>query len=292
MKKQPKLSLSSLVAALGGVCLGLYVLLGAFLYFRQAHLIFRPVREISKTPKEYQEVFISVAEKDNRTEKIYGWWFPSKNTQTNKRVLLYFHGCCNNISHDLEKIKLWQKLDFSILAIDYRGYGRSEGKFPSESQVYADAKAAWDYLKFNKQIQAEQIIIYGSSLGGAIAIELATKHPDAMGLIIESSFSSMREMIGERPIPPIYPFDLILHQKFNSIAKIKSITMPILLLHGTKDRIVPTRMTEQLYAAAKGRKQMALIAGGGHIDPAMLNNELYWQSVRNFIGQFENKKRG
>jgi hypothetical protein len=158
-----------------------------------------------------------------------------------------------------------------------------KGIFPSESQAYADADAAWNYLKSTQKIKSEQIIIYGSSLGGAIAIELATKHPDAMGLIVESSFSSMGEMIGERPIPPIYPFDLILHQKFNSIAKVKNLTMPILFLHGTKDSVIPFRMSKQLYAIANGRKQIALIPEGGHADPIMLNHKFYWQSVDRFL---------
>jgi uncharacterized protein len=285
MTQQPKLALISFATTLGGACLGLYVLLGALLYFQQARLIFRPVKEIAKIPQNYQEVFIPVQTKDDRMEKIYGWWLPSENTQTQKRVLLYFHGCCNNISQDIDKIKAWQKLGFSILAIDYRGYGKSEGSFPSESQVYADAKAAWDYLRSDQQIKPEQIIIYGSSLGGAIAIELATKHPDAMGLIVESSFSSMREMIGERPIPPIYPFDLILHQKFNSIVKIKKLNMAILFLHGTKDTIVPFRMSKQLYQAAKENKQITLIPGGGHLDAAMSSHQLYWKSIIDFISR-------
>jgi uncharacterized protein len=283
MKKPLKHSLISRLVKFGSVCLGLYVLLGAVLYFQQARLIFRPVKEITKIPKNYQEVFISVAGDKNTTERIYGWWLPAENTQTKQRVLLYFHGCCNNISNDTEKIKHWQKANFSILAIDYRGYGRSEGNFPSESQVYNDAEAAWNYLRSEKQIKPEQIIIYGSSLGGAIAIELATKHPDAMGLIVESSFTSMREMIGERPIPPIYPFDLILHQKFNSIAKIKTLNMPILFLHGTKDTIVPFRMSKQLYEVAKEPKQIALIPGGEHLDTAMTSHKLYWQSIIEFL---------
>jgi hypothetical protein len=133
LKKLAKLSPAS-VLTIAGFCLGLYFLLGALLYFQQTRLIFRPVAKIFKTPEDYklnyQEVFISVARKDDRTETIYGWWFPAEKNQTNKRVLLYFHGCCNNISQDLEKIKRWQRLNFSILSIDYRGYGKSQGDFP------------------------------------------------------------------------------------------------------------------------------------------------------------------
>jgi hypothetical protein len=290
MKKLFPRSPFLIFATVGAVFLMLYISTFALLYFQQQRLIFQPKKDIVKTPKQYgstyQEIFIPVAGDRGETEKINAWWLPAKNAKQPEKVLLYLHGCCNNISSDIDQAKLFQKLGFSILLIDYRGYGRSEGAFPSELQSYADASAAWNYLREKKQVKPKQILIYGVSLGGAIAIELATKNPDAMGLIIESSFSSMREMIGERPIPPIYPFDLILHQKFDSIAKVKTLIMPILFLHGTSDRTVPYRMTEELYsAAASSHKQMTLIPKGGHLNSAMYASPLYWQSVRNFISK-------
>jgi alpha-beta hydrolase superfamily lysophospholipase len=121
-------------------------------------------------------------------ERIHVWWIAA---QPDAKVLLYLHGNGINMGAAVANAHQFHQLGFSVLLIDYRGYGRSEGSFPTETRVYQDAVTAWDYLVKQRQIQPSQIFLFGHSLGGAIAIDLAVQHPDAAGLIVESSFTSM-----------------------------------------------------------------------------------------------------
>jgi pimeloyl-ACP methyl ester carboxylesterase len=168
--------------------------------------------------------------------------------------------------------------------VDYRGYGRSSSnRFPSEARVYEDAEAAWQYLVHEKKIAPEDIIIYGHSLGGAVAIELASHHPQAAGLITESAFSSIEDMSAEDHIYSFFPIHLLLTQKFASLAKIPGIKMPVLFIHGTRDPIAPFYMSERLLQAAAGPKQLVLIEGAGHEDCALVGGEKYRNAVVSFL---------
>ncbi|MCS6814450.1 MAG: lysophospholipase, partial [Cyanobacteria bacterium] len=169
-----------------------YVSVCLLLLWQQARFIFFPHATLEKTPETfdlpYETVWIPVTAAKDKPEHLHGWWIPAR--QPHGKVLLYLHGNTNNIGANVEHAGRFHRLGFSVLLVDYRGYGQSEGSFPSEQQVYADAEAAWHYLVQQRGINPEQIVIYGHSLGGAIAIELATRHPQASGLIVESSFTS------------------------------------------------------------------------------------------------------
>jgi hypothetical protein len=167
------------------------------------------------------------------------------------------------------------------------GYGLSEGQFPSETRVYEDAARAWQYLVEERQISPQQIIIYGHSLGGAIAIDLAVKHPDAAGLIVESSFTSMREMVYRRNIYRAFPVDLILTQRFESIKKVPSLKMPVLFFHGTADSTIPVFMSEKLYAAAGEPKILVIVEGAGHNNLATTAGVKYTQAVENLLKKIQ-----
>jgi len=167
--------------------------------------------------------------------------------------------------------------------ISYRGYGRSEGNFPTESQVYADAEAAWDYLSIKKGIKPGDIFIYGHSLGGAVAINLAVSHPEAGGLIVEAAFTSIADMGRRNKLYRLLPIDLITHQRFDSINKINRLKLPVLILHGTEDRVVPFEMSRQLYEKAPTPKRLKLIRGGGHNNSARVGGAEYLNTVREFI---------
>ena len=278
----------ALASFYGSVCAGLW--------FGQTLIIFSPEKEIKDTPAKfganYEDVLIPVKQPDGRIENIAGWWLPNtkqevkndpKSDLNDRKVILYLHGKGKNISANAKHANRLMRMGFSVLVIDYRGYGKSDGSSPSESTVYTDAQTAWDYL-IEKGFKPNQIMIYGHSLGGAIAIDLAVKHPDAMGLIVDASFTSMSEMASLDPKYRIFPIDLLIHQRFDSIAKVRSLVVPVLYIHGTADDFVPAAMSQRLYAATSNKKQIVLIPNGGHNNNASTNEPLYLNSIRSFFG--------
>ena len=286
-KTEPK-KLQSISGAriLRGVAAGvgfLYAGLCGFLWFDQEHFIFFPSSVVSMTPAAFripfEDVWIPVG--SSAKEKLHGWWIPSPATS---RVLLYLHGNGGNIGTNLEHAVRMRNFGASVLIIDYRGYGRSTNRFPSEARVCEDAEAAWQYLVRERNIEPREIVIYGHSLGAAIGIELASHHPEAAGLIAESAFTSVVDMAKNEPAYSWLPVGLLVRQKFASIAKVPSIKMPILFIHGTGDQIAPYQMSEQLYgAAATGVKKLVLIDGAGHEDCAVTGGEKYENAVRSFL---------
>jgi uncharacterized protein len=279
----------SILKALGilfPILLSLYSAACVFLYFRQAHFIFATERAIKVTPADfqlnYQNVYIPVTNRRGETEKIHGWWIPHPNKEA--KPLLYLHGNGITVGENAEHANRLHKLGFSVLLIDYRGFGRSEGEFPSESQVYEDAQAAWNYLV--KQ-QTQNIFIYGHSLGGAVAVDLAIHHPEAAGLIVESSFTSILDLAAGYPWTQFFPMPLLLTQRFDSLAKVKDLKVPVLFIHGTSDRTIPFQMSQRLFAAAAAPKQLELVPKADHGNDAIVAGPRYLEVIRNFVHQVD-----
>jgi uncharacterized protein len=253
-----------------------------FLYVRQASFIFVPERAIKTTPADfqlnYQDVYIPVTNQRGEIEKIHGWWIPHSNTEA--RPLLYLHGNGITVGENAEHANRLYKLGFSVLLIDYRGFGRSEGAFPSEAQVYEDAQAAWSYLV---KKQSQKIFIYGHSLGGAIAVDLALHHPEAAGLIVESSFTSLLDMTARYPWTKFFPMPLLLTQRFDSLTKVKDLKVPVLFIHGTADQSIPFQMSQRLFAAAAAPKQLELVPKADHGNDAIVAGPRYLEVVRTFV---------
>ena len=247
----------------------------------QKRFIFFPSSAVENPPAElgivYEEVWLPVEESE---DLLHGWWIPTKSRKIG--TLLFLHGNGANIGSNIYRASVFQKLGFDVLLIDYRGYGKSKGNFPSEKAVYTDARIAWNYLVGSKNIEPKDILVYGHSLGGAIAIELATQQPQAAGLIVEGSFTSIREMIKYKRIYEIFPINLLLNQRFDSINKVKSLSMPLLLIHGEEDRIVPARMSQSLYDAANSPKKLLLVPNAGHNNVVGMSGETYLQEVKDF----------
>ena len=244
----------------------------------------------------YKDVWIPITGSE---EQLHGWWIQSASPQKrfsfianeprqilkSPKVILYFCGFGHNMGdyNYLARVAAFRQLGFSVLVFDYRGYGSSKGDFPNESQLYQDSQAAWDYLRHVLNISPNQIIIYGESLGGAIALDLAVKHPEAKGLIMQSSFTSMVDVIKHRALLPIFPIDLILTEKFDSITKIKSLQIPVLFLHGKADSVVPSEMSQQLYTVAHKPKQLFLIPGAEHVKIYQAGGKSYLKAIEKFI---------
>lgn len=289
----------SLLSA-GAIAVILYIMACGYLFLQQSRFIFFPTRVIETTPEffnlRYQEVWLPVVTTSGKIERMHGWWLPGVRSrsvgeaQSHSKVLLYLHGNGINIGANIAHAYRFHQMGFAVLLIDYRGYGRSEGGFPSETSVYQDAAVAWDYLIKQRQIQPSNIFIHGHSLGGAIAINLAIKHPDAAGVIVESSFTSIRDMVNVLGSYRIFPINLILHQRFDSISKVGALKVPVLFIHGTDDWQVPASMSQKLYAAAPEPKQLVLIPGAGHNNTAETAGAKYFQVVQNFVQQIKTKR--
>lgn len=274
----------TLLLKLGKAAAIAYLAVCLYLYFQQTRFIFFPSSVIEFTPKafnlKYQEVWIPVTA-SGKVEKIHGWWIPA--AKPNAKVLLYLHGNGTNIGANVAHADRFHRMGFSVLIVDYRGYGLSEGSFPNETSVYLDAATAWDYLVKQRQIQPSDIFIYGHSLGGAIAINLALQQPEAAGLIVESSFSSIQNVVNLRGQFRLFPVRFILNQRFDSINKVKDLQIPVLFIHGINDFVVPVTMSEQLYAAAPEPKQLLIVPNAGHNDVAEIAELQYFQIVKKFV---------
>jgi len=272
---------------LAAAAIGAGVLAGtgcAYLDAKQREWIFRAQRDVHSTPADYglayEDVWLKVAgEADAPGERVHGWWLPA--TSADSATLLYLHGARWNLSNNLFRIQRLQRMGFAVLAIDYRGFGRSDGELPSEAQAYVDAQAAWEHLRA-LQPDAGRRFLYGHSLGGAVAIELATRNEDVAGLIIESTFTSMREM-AEVMGYGNYPIAAVLTQHFDSSAKMARVAAPVLFVHGAADRFVPAAMSERLYAAAREPKRLLLLEGAGHSNATLVAFDRYQAAVRDLL---------
>ncbi len=208
--------------------------------------------------------------------KLNAWFLPDPSTQ---KALIWFHGNAENIGHGLEQMKTFTRLNVSVLALDYRGYGKSEGS-PDEAGLYRDADAAYLYLVRERRFQPTGIFIYGHSLGGAIATDLAARR-QCGGLIVESSFSSGRDMARRMFRLPF--FEYVPRSQFDSHTKIRRVRAPVLIVHGTKDEVIPFAMGEELYRAASEPKSFFPVEGAGHDTVFTTGGERYQEALRSFI---------
>jgi len=255
-----------------------YAVISIYIYFMQTGLIFypnMPGRKLVATPENiglsYQNVELVTVD----GIKLHGWFIPHTKA---KGTVLFFHGNAGNISHRLDSIKIFHRLELNVFIIDYRGYGQSEGKI-SEKGTYRDAEAAWNYLNNVQDISGKQIIIFGRSLGASIASWLASKHTPA-ALIIESGFTSVPSM-GQR-LYPFLPIRWLSQYKYNTQQYVKNITCPVMVAHSKNDEIIPYEEGRDIFNAAAEPKQF-LEMRGGHNDGFIASGASYIEGLRLFI---------
>jgi hypothetical protein len=258
------------------IIIAIPIILFLFIRILEHKSLYYPFQAIEITPKDiglaYEDVNITT---DDGVD-IHGWFIPAKDPVG---VLLFSHGNGGNISHRLEKLQMLHELNLDILIYDYRGYGMSKGK-PSETGLYLDAEAMYAYLLKEKAYEPEQIVAYGESLGGAVAVELAKRHT-LHKLIIEGSFSSIKD-IARKYFPFIPSF--IYKTKFDSIGKINDITVPKLIIHSIDDEIIPFKFGVALFDAAAGPKKF-IVLKGGHNDSFLVSREEYVFEIRAFLSE-------
>ncbi len=268
-----------------GVVMVLYVSGCGYMWATQREHVFEPEPVLQTTPDrlgmKFEELRIPAGNGADKGE-LYGWWVPAEAGAA--PTVLYFHGNYRNIGYNLEHTLRLHNLGYNVLLADYRGYGKSSGGKPDEAKVYEDAEAAWQYLLKGRGVKPQQAFIYGHSLGGAIAIDLAVHHPEAAGLITESTFTSMQAM-GELEYGYL-PVGSLINQRFESLQKITGLKIPVLLIHGTWDKKIPVNMAQQLFAAAPQPKMLTLIEGGEHSNSGAVGLVEYRQAVTAFVKQY------
>ena len=227
---------------------------------KQREAIFRPVKDDWRGYSgESEKAAIKITVGANG-DHLSAWWMPAKSDLA--PALLYLHGARWNLTGSSSRIARYRELGFSVLAIDYRGFGKSSGEIPSEETAYEDAKVAWEHLL--KLTPNSHHYVYGHSLGGAIAIDVARNNKTVDGVILEATFTSIRDMAKQFAWGWL-PVDLVLTQRFASIEKITEVSAPTLFVHGKEDRMVPFSMSEELFAASKAsKKRLVLVDGAGH----------------------------
>jgi fermentation-respiration switch protein FrsA (DUF1100 family) len=266
-----------MVLGYGGLC--------AYMWETQRDHVFEPELLMQTTPDrlgiKFQEFRIPDGIGPDQGE-LAAWWIPADNPSA--PTLLYLHGNYRNMADNLDHVLRLHNFGLNVFLVDYRGYGKSTGGRPSEVKVYEDAEAAWQYMSRMHGVSLRKAFIYGHSLGGAIAIELAVHHPEAAGLIVESTFTSMADMADLAY--PLLPVDLLLNQRFESLKKISQLRVPVLIVHGTWDKRVPVMMAQELYEAAPPPKQLVLIEGGEHNNSGAVGLAEYRATLSSFVRRY------
>ncbi|NQU15478.1 MAG: alpha/beta hydrolase [Desulfobacteraceae bacterium] len=262
------------------VLIGLVVLFLTSFYFFYPRVenffVFFPDSSLDLTPEAlhltYKDVYIDSGD----GKRLHGWFFPQK---ADSPVILFFHGNAGNISHRLHNIGLLLEKGLQVFIFDYRGYGKSGGR-PSEKGIYMDGLAAYDYLVEKEHFPPDKIILFGRSLGAAVAIEVALSR-DVKGIIIESGFTSTKGMA--RSMILFNAFSYFLPANYNNLEKIGRIRVPKLIIHGDEDHLVPFAMGEKLFSASKEPKYFYALRGAGHNDTYVVGGAEYLSRIANFV---------
>ncbi|MDB9822811.1 alpha/beta hydrolase [Deltaproteobacteria bacterium] len=237
--------------------------------------VFYPQSSFDFTPEELRLDYKDVYFNSEDGEKLHGWFFPLKGEYP---VILFCHGNAGNISHRLDNIRLLTERNLQVFIFDYRGYGKSSGS-PSEKGIYMDGRAAYDYLADKEHIPPEKIVLFGRSLGGSVAIDLALNR-DAGSIIVESAFVSTKDMAKTMFLFNMLSF--VLPRNYNNLEKISKISIPKLIIHSEDDEIVPFSMGKKLFEASREPKYFFSIKGAGHNDTYMDGGEKYLRTFASF----------
>lgn len=271
----------SIVKTIGQLLLvggAIYLALLLYLYFNQVNMIHlpeMPSRQVRATPQLIDLSYEPVTLTTDDGIALQGWFLPIDNPRA---TLLFFHGNAGNISHRLDSLQLFHELGLAVFILDYRGYGESKGEI-TEAGLYQDAQAAWRYLSETRGIPSDEILLFGRSLGGAVAAYLAERYP-AMGLVLESTFTSLPDMAAE--LYPWLPARSLARFQYDTRNRLSKIEMPLLVIHSKEDDIIPYSHGRELFDLAKEPKRF-LHLNGGHNTGIFESMETYRKGWEAFI---------
>ncbi len=258
------------LAALAATLLG-----GMWLF--QERLVYFPARTLEADPGDLGLPFAEVRFPAADGTALHGWFVPAENP---RGAALFFHGNAGNISHRLETVRLARNLGLNLFIFDYRGYGQSRGK-PTEQGTYADARGAWAWLTGQGGQDPTRVVLWGRSLGGAVAAHLAAElDPPPAGLILESSFTSLPDM--GAVAYPFLPVRLIARMRYPVAEDLARTRCPVLVAHSPSDEIVPYRFGERLYAIAPEPRRFLRLAGD-HNNGWLATGRPYVDAVDGFL---------
>ncbi|MFG6430747.1 alpha/beta hydrolase [Roseateles sp. LYH14W] len=211
--------------------------------------------------------------------RLHGLWLPQADPKA--PVLLYLHGARYDVRGSAPRMRRMHELGFAVLGVDYRGFGRSSAGLPSEAMAAEDAQAAWDWLA--RQYPDRRRFIFGHSLGGAIAVQLASEVRDEAGLIVEGSFTSIPDVVssfrwGWLPVSPL------ITQRFDAASRVAEVGSPLLVVHGSKDSLIPHRLGQGLYDRARAPKRFVLVEGGSHHNTNAVGQAQYRRALAELFG--------
>lgn len=256
-----------------------YLALVILTWLLQGCMIHFPVRALETTPADaglaYEELYLTTAD----GERLHAWFLPAHEARA---VLLFFHGNAGNISHRLESLRIFHELGLEVLILDYRGYGRSSGS-PSEKGLYRDAEAAYDYLTRERSVPPEQLLVFGRSLGAAVAAQLASERPVG-GLILESGFTSVPDLGAE--LYPFLPVRLLARYDYDTGEALSKVEAPVLVIHSRDDDIIPFSHGRALFEAAPEPRQF-LELEGDHNTGFLRSRERYVRGLEQFLKTLE-----
>jgi hypothetical protein len=254
-----------------------YIFLVIAVYLMQGRMLYLadvPGRTLMMTPgdvgMDYEEVYIESSDRVT----LHGWFIPGRSAQ----VVLFFHGNAGNISHRIESIRQFRDLGLSVLIIDYRGYGQSNGR-TTEAGLYSDADAAWRYLVEDRGVAESDIVIFGRSLGASVASRLAANH-QPMALIVESSFTSIPDIAQE--LYPWLPARWLSRLKHATGDHIRDVQCPVLVVHSRDDEIIPFHHGEAIFSSANEPKTLLTIRGT-HNDAFLRDERAYTTGLEAFL---------
>jgi len=257
---------------------GVYIAFAGYLFIFQSSYIYYPERNLVTDPSNIGLSFENISFETADGLKLFGWFIPCEGV---RGVILFCHGNAGNISHRLDSIQIFHRLGLAVFIFDYRGYGQSEGK-PTESGTYRDVEAAWQYLVEERRLNREKIIVFGRSLGGAVAAwEARSSKPGA--LILESAFTSIPDIAAK--IYPYLPVKLLSRFKYDTEGYLEEVNCPVLVVHSPNDEMMPYKHGQRLFEVAKEPKEFLEISGS-HNEGFITSSRYYEEGFDAFISRY------